>query len=175
MLSEEDDAAAGLDAEEPAVNPRPIKRTKQTYFFLRRSYRAAMSVSRITRCQMPIIFTRRWQLRCAALGRAPKKKGRAISAAKGRRSVLQFRRNGHLLYFNGRYCRVCVTIVSSTTSFSSCSWNSIVPKGQENAVSVVCSVLLPALIGALSKSRCLTTTMRKKIRRPYDDIAGWKD
>jgi len=96
MLGEEDDVAAGLGAEESAVNPRPIKRTKQTYFFLRRSYRAAMSVSRITRCQMPIIFTRRWQLRCAALGRAPKKKGRAISAAKGRRSVLQFRRNDHV-------------------------------------------------------------------------------
>jgi len=79
------------------------------------------------------------------------------------------------VYFNGRYCRVCVTIVSSTTSFSSCSWNSIVPKGQESAVSVVCSVLLPALVGALSKSRCLTTTTRKKIRRSYDDMAGWKD
>jgi len=78
------------------------------------------------------------------------------------------------VYFNGRYCRVCVTIVSSTTSFS-CSWNSIVPKGQESAVSVVCSVLLPALVGALSKSRCLTTTTRKKIRRSYDDMAGWKD
>ncbi|KYN28281.1 hypothetical protein ALC57_02342 [Trachymyrmex cornetzi] len=155
MLGEED-AAAGLGAEEPAVNSRPIKRTKQTYFFLRRSYRATMNVSRITRCQMPIIFTRRWQLRCAALGRAPKKKGRAISAAKGRRSVLQFRRNGHM-------------------TFSSCSWNSIVPKGQESAVSVVCSVPLPALIGALSKSRCLTTTARKKIRRLYDDMAGWKD
>lgn len=50
----------------------------------------------------------------------------------------------------------------SATSSSSCSWNSIVPKGRESAVSVVCSVPLLALVGALSKSRCLTTMREEK-------------
>lgn len=35
-------------------------------------------------------------------------------------------------------------------------------RGQESAVSVVCSVLMPGLVGALSKSRCLTTMRGKK-------------
>lgn len=83
-------------AEEACGKFKTYKTYKQTNFFpRRRSYRAAitaMSVSRITRCQMPIIFTRRWQLRCAALGRAPRDEEGAISAAEGRRSILQFRR-----------------------------------------------------------------------------------
>lgn len=33
MLGEEDDAAAGLGAEEPAVNSRPIKRTNRRTSF----------------------------------------------------------------------------------------------------------------------------------------------
>lgn len=47
------------------------------------------------------------------------------------------------LYFNGRYCRVCTTIVSPP--YPRCpvryrSLNSIVARGQESAVSVICSV-----------------------------------
>lgn len=54
---------------------KTYKTYKQTNFFPRRSYRHAAIVSRITRCQMPIIFTRRWQLRHAALAERPGPEG----------------------------------------------------------------------------------------------------
>ncbi|CAL1687053.1 unnamed protein product [Lasius platythorax] len=74
-LDEENDAAAVGDV---CGKFKTYKTYKQTNFFPRRSYRVmppSSSVSRITRCQMPIIFTRRWQLRRAALVERPGTKG----------------------------------------------------------------------------------------------------
>lgn len=63
---------------------KTYKTYKQTNFFPRRSSRVmppSSSVSRITRCQMPIIFTRRWQLRHAALVKRPGPKGKTAVMA----------------------------------------------------------------------------------------------
>lgn len=73
LTSALDDAAAVGDV---CGKFKTYKTYKQTNFFPRRSVMPpSSSVSRITRCQMPIIFTRRWQLRRAALVERPGPEG----------------------------------------------------------------------------------------------------
>ncbi|TGZ48037.1 Uncharacterized protein DBV15_05746 [Temnothorax longispinosus] len=91
----------------------------------------------------------------------------AISAAKGRSLPV---------HFNGRYCRVCTRDCFSAISSLSRSWNSIVPKGSRRCrFRRLFRFVARSRVGALSKSRCLTTMRGKKSDgRSYDDTAGWK-
>jgi len=86
------DRAGRGGAADDATGKFKTHKTYKQNFFPRRSYRAvppSPSVSRITRCQMPIIFTRRWQLKRAAHGR-PRGEGRlAVSRTAKERRMLQ--------------------------------------------------------------------------------------
>lgn len=79
-----------------AVNSRPIKRTDKLLSEKLPSSRH--SVSRITRCQMPIIFTRRWQLRHAArTWTSLREEKRRYRPPTNEKVTLEFRRNASSL------------------------------------------------------------------------------